>query len=167
MEPWAVALLYSATQMTRAGLDPQLGVEEQLLRRAAVDHKPITGLETLEFQLSLFDSLSPEAQARLLEMTVAEAGDVERELDGMGTAWRSGDASQLERLLLREYREFPDLYESLVYRRNRDWVPQVEALLQGKDDVLVVVGALHLVGERGLIDLLRRRGLQPESYTLH
>lgn len=167
LEPWAIALLFSATQMTRAGLDPDLGVEQQLMQRAAGDRKAITGFESLEYQLSLFDSLPPESQARLLEMTVEESDNVDAELDAMGKAWRSGDAARLEGLLLREYREFPDLYESIVYRRNRDWVPQIEALLQGHDDVLVVVGALHLVGERGVVDLLRRRGLQVERYTLH
>ncbi|MFO1426433.1 MAG: TraB/GumN family protein [Steroidobacteraceae bacterium] len=167
MEPWAASLLYSVTQMTRAGLDPTLGVEEQLVQRARGDHKPITGLETLEQQLALFDDLPMESQARLLELTLDENADLDAELANLGRAWRNGDAGGLEKLLLRDYREFPDLYESIVYRRNRAWVPQVEALLQGEEDVLVVVGALHLVGERGLIELLRRRGVRAERYRLH
>ena len=106
-------------------------------------------------------------QARLLELTLDENADLDAELANLGRAWRNGDAGGLEKLLLRDYREFPDLYESIVYRRNRAWVPQVEALLQGEEDVLVVVGALHLVGERGLIELLRRRGVRAERYRLH
>ncbi|MBM4231580.1 MAG: TraB/GumN family protein, partial [Gammaproteobacteria bacterium] len=48
--------------------------------------------------------------------------------------------------------------------RNRNWVPQVKALLERDEDTLVVVGALHLVGERGLIALLEREGLRPRPY---
>jgi uncharacterized protein YbaP (TraB family) len=53
----------------------------------------------------------------------------------------------------------PRLYDDLVDRRNRNWVPRLKALLARTDDTLVVVGALHLVGDRGLIALLEREGL--------
>lgn len=165
LEPWAVALLYSVTGMTQLGLDPQLGVEEQLKRRALADAKPITGLETLEFQLGLFDALSPAEQAELLDMTLEDTAGSSREIDRLTRAWRDGDEALLARLLLREYRRFPALFEPLVNGRNRDWVPQVEALLARPDDTLVVVGALHLVGEQGLISLLRRRGIVLEPVT--
>jgi uncharacterized protein len=131
------------------------------------DGKDIAGLETLEFQLGLFDALSAEDQARLLELTIDDAGGNAREIDRLAAAWRSGDGAALARLLLREYRRFPTLYEALVYRRNRDWVPQVEALLRHPDDSLVVVGAMHLVGRQGLIELLRERGLDPRPLRLH
>jgi uncharacterized protein len=167
LEPWAAALLYSVAGMTQLGFDPALGVEEQLKVRALADRKDIAGLETLEYQLGLFDALSAEDQARLLELTLEDAAGSAREIDRLTAAWRSGDGRTLARLLLGEYRRFPALYESLVYRRNRNWVPQVEALLQDDDDTLLVVGALHLVGERGLIALLRQRGLAVEPLRLH
>lgn len=167
LEPWAASLVYSVAGMTQLGFDPLLGVEEQLKTRAAADGKHITGLETLEFQLGLFDALSDEDQARLLELTIDDAEGSAREIDRLTAAWRGGDGAALSRLLLREYRRFPTLYEALVYRRNRDWVPQVEALLQREDDSLVVVGAMHLVGRQGLIELLRERGLDPRPLRLN
>ena len=90
-----------------------------------------------------------------------------REIDRLTAAWRGGDGAALATLLLREYRRFPTLYEALVYRRNRDWVPQVEALLERGDDSLVVVGAMHLVGRQGLIELLRARGHDPRPLRLN
>ncbi len=167
LEPWAAALVYSMAGMARLGFVPSLGVEEQLKSRAATDGKDIAGLETLEFQLGLFDALSAADQARLLELTLDDAAGSTREIDRLTGAWRTGDEAALSSLLLREYRRFPSLYEALVYRRNRSWVPQVETLLQRDGDTLVVVGALHLVGERGLIALLRERGLRPEPLLLH
>jgi uncharacterized protein YbaP (TraB family) len=167
LEPWAASLVYSVAGMAQLGFDPQLGVEEQLKVRAAADGKDIAGLETLEFQLGLFDALSAEDQARLLELTIDDAEGSAREIDRLAAAWRGGDGAALSRLLLREYRRFPTLYEALVYRRNRDWVPQVEALLRREDDTLVVVGAMHLVGRQGLIELLRARGLDPRPLRLN
>jgi uncharacterized protein YbaP (TraB family) len=167
LEPWAVALLYSVSSMTDLGFDPELGVEEQLKARAVADRKPIEGLETVEYQLGLFDALSLADQARLLDLALDDAAGSARELDALTRAWREGDARALSRLLLREYRRFPSLYEPLVYGRNRNWIPRIEQLLAGSDDALVVVGALHLVGEQGLVALLRARGLAFEPYRLH
>ncbi len=161
MEPWALALLLSMTAMQQDGLVPALGVEEQLEQRALADGKDVAGLETVQFQLSLFDSLDAPDQARLLELTVSENRAAAQELATLTRAWRTGDTRELERLLLHEYRLFPSLYESLVYQRNRNWLPRIEALRESDSDVLVVVGALHLVGERGLIALLEARGLWP------
>jgi hypothetical protein len=74
------------------------------------------------------------------------------------SAWRRGDAAQLGALLAREYRSFPALYRPLVTARNQHWLPQIETLLNGEGNSMVVVGALHLVGDGGLLELLRKDG---------
>jgi uncharacterized protein YbaP (TraB family) len=61
-------------------------------------------------------------------------------------------------LLASEYHAFPSLYRPLVSDRNQHWLPQVEELLNGPGNALIVVGALHLVGEGGLLELLRKKG---------
>mgnify|MGYP006146283647 FL=1 len=52
----------------------------------------------------------------------------------------------------------PALYARMLTDRNAAWVPQIEQLLRGADDVLVVVGAGHLVGEQSVVEMLRQRG---------
>jgi uncharacterized protein YbaP (TraB family) len=89
--------------------------------------------------------------------------DVESETQSVVTAWRSGDAAKLAALLSDEYKSFPNLYRVLVSERNKRWVPQIEKLLHGNQDVFVVVGALHLVGEGGLLELVRHDGFKPEQ----
>ena len=79
----------------------------------------------------------------------------------MFAAWRTGDVKQLAALLTSEFKDYPVLYRVLVSQRNKHWMPQIEKLLREKDDYLVVVGALHLVGEDGLLQLARARGLKP------
>jgi uncharacterized protein YbaP (TraB family) len=160
-EPWAAALLLSATQLQQAGLSVEAGVEQQLAARAASDGKPIAGLETIEQQLGLFDALPEPEQTRFLELTLAEASTLVEQIDAIEAAWRNGSLSQLEALLARDYARFPELFDALVERRNRAWIPTLRRLLEGNEDVLVVVGALHLVGEASVPALLRAAGFEP------
>lgn len=160
LEPWAVALMLAQLELVRMGLDPENGVEQQLARRAQADRKPIGGLETLKDQLDVLDGLSYDDQARFLELSVDEAasGEMPDGIDALLSAWRTADTETLAELLMDEYDSFPSLYRPLVADRNRRWLPQIEQLLAKEHDTLVVVGALHLVGDDGLLELLARRG---------
>jgi len=163
MQPWALGLQLLDMQYMQLGFDPQKGVEEQLQHRAQADGKPITGLETMDEQLGVLQSMSPADQARFLDMVVTEMHEVEAETQSVVMAWRTGDAAKLAALLSDEYKSFPALYRLLVTDRNRRWVPQIEKLLHGNQDYFVVVGALHLVGDGGLLDLMRKDGYKAES----
>ena len=163
-EPWAVALLLASNDFLRRGYSPASGVEGQLQARAAADHKPIDGLETPQVQFELLDGLPRKDQIGLLDLTLEELDRVGTLLESLESAWRAGDLERLDGLLLREYRLRPDLYERLVGARNARWVPPILSFLQRPDDTLVVVGLLHLLGERGVITLLRDQGMAPERF---
>jgi uncharacterized protein YbaP (TraB family) len=156
--PWVVGLELADLQYMHEGFDPQQGVEEQLVRRAQADAKATDGLETIDEELSGLEGLSREDQLRLLDQTLDDLKEPQQEMQEILTAWRHGDAAQLAALLSREYRAFPALYRPLVTVRNQRWVPKIEQLLNGNENCLVVVGALHLVGDGGLLELLRRDG---------
>jgi len=161
--PWAIGLELLELQYMQLGFDPEQGVEQQLERRAQTDGKPTSGLETVTEQLGVFETLSPEDQARFLDLIVSEMHGVESETQSVVGAWRAGDAHKLAALLGDEYKSFPTLYRTLVTDRNRRWLPQIEKLLKDKDNYLVVVGALHLVGEGGLLELMRKDGFAAEA----
>ena len=135
LEPWLVAMTLAQLQYMKLGFDPEQGVEKQLERKAQADHKEITGLETLE-----------------------EMHETEGETDALLSAWRAGNAQKLAAMLSDEYRVAPVLYRTLVADRNKRWMPQLEKLLKSDKDYLVVVGALHLVGTGGLLELTKARG---------
>ena len=156
--PWFAAITLVQVQMMKLGFDPNSGVEMRLTRRAAADHKAIQGLETVREQLEIMASLPDKQQREFLLYSVDDAERMTSELDDMLGAWRRGDAPALARLLQEGYDEYPDLYRPLTVERNRKWIPRIEQLLEGKDDCLVVVGALHLVGTDSVIDLLERKG---------
>lgn len=161
--PWVLGLQLMELQYAKLGFDSQSGVEEQLQHRAQSDGKPTTGLETLSEQLGLFETLSAEQQAKFLDLIVTEMHDVGSDTQAVITAWRAGDAAKLAALLGDEYKTFPLLYRALVSDRNKRWVPQIERLLKEKDNYFVVVGALHLVGDGGLLELMRRDGFKAEQ----
>jgi hypothetical protein len=116
----------------------------------------------MDEQLGVLQGMSYPDQARFLDMIVTEMHDVESETQSVVTAWRTGDAAKLAALLSDEYKSFPNLYRLLVSDRNKRWVPQIEKLLHGNQDCFVVVGALHLVGDGGLLELMRRDGYKAE-----
>jgi uncharacterized protein YbaP (TraB family) len=158
LAPWVVGIEITDLAYEHEGYDPEQGVEEQLVRRAAKDGRPTAGLETLPEELSGLTELSSADQIRMLDQTVDDLKDIKSEMREVTTAWRHGDAARLAALLSSEYNAFPSLYRPLVSDRNQRWLPQVEALLKASDNSLVVVGALHLVGPGGLLELLRRKG---------
>jgi len=158
LQPWMAALLLDQAQMARLGFAGAAGVDQQLAQRAAIDHKRIVGLETIDEQLGMFAQLSTEQQRRFMRYTLDEQGDAAEQLGKIVTAWRGGDTRALEELLGEGFADFPDLYRVLTTDRNRKWMATVVPLLTGTQDYLVVVGALHLVGKNGLVALLRDRG---------
>ncbi|HEY8510052.1 MAG TPA: TraB/GumN family protein [Steroidobacteraceae bacterium] len=162
-EPWTVALTLVQLKYMQLGFDSEQGVEKQLERRARADGKEITGLETVEEQLGYLDGLSYENQARFLDLTISEMKDIEHGTGELLAAWRAGDTEKLSELLTLEYRKFPALYNLLLTERNKRWMPQIEKLLKEDEDYMIVVGALHLVGDDGLLAMLESKGLKAQQ----
>ena len=156
--PWFVATLLMQAELAELGFRPELGIEQRIALRAARDRKPIEGLETPAGQFATLARLPLPVQKRFLQMTIEETADIDAELERMLEAWRAGDTAALAELLTDAYEEFPELYGPLTEERNRAWVEEIGALLDDRDDYLVVVGALHLVGRNSVVDLLRSRG---------
>jgi uncharacterized protein YbaP (TraB family) len=158
--PWFVAVTVLQLELTKRGFSPDLGVEQTLATRAIADGKPILGLETAEQQFGLLGSLPLPQQKRFLMMTLEDTERLDEQVDDLIGAWRTGDAEALSNLLSEEFTEFPELYRALTEDRNRDWLDDIVDLLDDRDDYLVVVGALHLVGRNSVVDLLRQRGYE-------
>ena len=158
VEPWLAAITIEQLMLQRIGFNPDFGIEAHLVRRASRDGKDIGGLEDIAEQLGLLDALSAEAQSTLLLQTLTDAADIEATMDGLIRAWRRGDVAYLEANMLADMQSYPELYKAIVVGRNRNWVESIEALLDDEEDYLIVVGALHLVGEDSVPAMLRERG---------
>ena len=159
-EPWLVAITVEQLVLARIGFNPPYGIEMHLRQKASRDNKEILGFESVEQQLAYLDGLSLDAQRELLMQTLTESSTIRDIMDELIFAWRSGDIDYIEQTLLDDVSGYPELYETIVVSRNRLWVDTIEALLGQEEDYLVVVGALHLVGEDGVPQLLEQRGVR-------
>ncbi|MDY6945400.1 MAG: TraB/GumN family protein [Pseudomonadota bacterium] len=157
-KPWFAAMTLVQLQLLKMGLAPTSGIEHRFTARAVADKKPIHGLETLREQLGMLAGLPDEQQREFLLYSIDDADRIAEEIDELLSAWRVGDTRKLAALLAEGFQQYPDLYRPLTTERNRRWVGQVEDLLDDRDDYLVVVGTLHLVGKDSLIELLRAKG---------
>ena len=161
-EPWFLAITALDLGMRKLGFQSERGVEQYVVGRARASGKEIVGLETIEFQMGLFDALPREQQQALLEQTLDELDEGAVVLDKMVASWRAGELESLSAELFEEFDGYPGLYEKLVTKRNSSWVPLLEGMLADGNRHLVVVGALHLVGPGNVIELLKKRGLAVE-----
>lgn len=158
-EPWYAAVMVTQLRLAQLGFDPSLGVESRMAADAQREGKEIRGLETLESQLGLLDSLSAEAQRAFLQATLEEAGAIGAMADDMIADWKAGDVGALDAEMLGSVREQPEVYQSLIVRRNKHFADAIGDLVDGKKDYLIVVGTLHLVGPDSVLEILERRGI--------
>jgi uncharacterized protein YbaP (TraB family) len=163
MRPWLLAVSITSSELARAGYAGTAGVDLHFFERAKADGKRTIALESIDDQVGFFAGLSPEEDAAFLRYTLDELDTIIPMVDELMANWRSGNVAEVEALLIDAYREFADLFRRLVSDRNRNWLPQIEELLAGDEPAMVVVGALHLVGEQGLLELLRQRGYRVEQ----
>jgi uncharacterized protein YbaP (TraB family) len=158
VEPWFISIVVLDEGLRRQGFRADLGLEQYVLGKARKDRKAITGLESLQTQVAIFDGLAPREQQALLEQTLREIETADGTLDELADAWRAGKLEELTGQLIGEFDDFPGLYAALITDRNGRWVPEIERLLGDGHRHLVIVGAVHLVGKDGVIEMLRARG---------
>jgi len=163
MKPWFVSLTLVAIRLQQLGFDHSLGVDRYLAARATSNGKPVGGLETLEFQLAVMDQLSKSEQELLLRQSVGELDLMDQSIHAIVQAWLKGDGGALEPLLLESMKAYPEIYQNLIVGRNRRWVPQIENMLGQNGDTMVVVGAAHLVGKDGVVEMLKEQGYKVEQ----
>jgi hypothetical protein len=161
-KPWFVYLVMTQLVLSKADFKAEYGVDMQLNARAKQANKPIVGLEAVDFQLGLFDSISPADQERMLIESDPPDSSV-KQLRLIKDAWASGDAARLDSLINAEASYSASSLATLVTNRNKNWIPKIEQMLKGKSDALVVVGAAHLVGKEGVVELLKAKGYSVEQ----
>ena len=158
LQPWFAAMLLEQLTLAGSGFAADSGVDMQFAHRAQLDHKPIIALETVAEQLGYFSQLTQPQQLEFLRTTLHELDNEGAETATVVRAWQQGDAAELERLMREDAARSPELYRILTTDRNRKWLPRIKEFLGDGQNYLVVVGALHLVGRDGLVELLRQQG---------
>ena len=156
--PWFAAMTITSLEIMRLGFDPDLGIDRYFFKRALADRKELFFLETNEFQINLMAGLDSRQQEMFLRTTIKELDVIESMASNMVSSWMTGDVERLDSILRISYEEEPDIMARFLIDRNKKWVPLLEKLINQGGDVLVIVGAGHLVGKDSLIELLKRKG---------
>ena len=167
MKPWMLGNVLALFEAAQAGYMPALSVEAYLMRVAKSDSKPILEFEGIEQQFGLFEQAPWETQIAFLEdaLKAVETRGARRELNRIVQAWETADRASLERLLV-EMRTQTSAgsrftVDKILLGRHPQMVRRIETLMAGGKNYVFAVGALHLVGPQGLVEMLRARG-----YTL-
>jgi len=164
-KPWFLSMTMVALESLKLGFDPNYGIDKYFLKKAE-GKKKILELESLDYQIGLFSNFSDREQELLLIYTFKDLTIMEQELDKLTQAWTTGDTKGMESILtksLLEDKRLSSIYEKLVYERNKQMVLTIENFLKTKKTYFVIVGAGHLVGKEGIIELLKTSGYRVEQ----
>jgi uncharacterized protein YbaP (TraB family) len=167
-KPWVLSMNISLGEvmMKFQGKDP---LDVMLERDAREAEKVVGELETMEFQLSLFDKLTEGYQKQMVQSALEEAGNGSETIEQMLNAYLLGDAEALaavmEKSQRKESKEYAEKFrELLIVARNKGMAKRILELLKEhpKRGHFFAVGAAHTFGEDGIVDLLREQGVKVE-----
>jgi uncharacterized protein len=165
MRPALLAMTIAVMEVGRQGYDPNLGLDVHFARLAKQQGKPIVELESLSDQLALLQGFSPELQAGMLAAAVesVQSGTLATDLRELVSAWRTGNVDGLLAQLQKDTEDLPpelarEYDDALYTARNLGMAQKVTAMLEGSEPTFVAVGAGHLLGPTGLVELLQAKG---------
>jgi uncharacterized protein len=157
--PWFLAAMLQAPQLH--GLSPDLGVEGFVMKRSRPKSKPMSGLETLQESVETLSGLNDRQSEEMLLVSFIPSGRGAG--DRLKEAWKKGDADEVWKITSGMLADVPSIADRIITRRNRDWLPKIDLLLHDNETAFVVVGAGHMGGPDGLLNLLRQRGYKIEQ----
>jgi uncharacterized protein YbaP (TraB family) len=162
-KPWLLAITMDMLELQKLGFDQSQGVDKYFYAKAKENGKKVDGFETAEYQLNLLADMPAAMQEKLLLQTMKELDEIQNEITAIVEAWKSGDSDALDTILLKSFKDYPGVNKMLIVDRNKNWLPKIESLIGQKENVMIIVGAAHLVGKDGIIALLKQKGYQVEQ----
>jgi uncharacterized protein YbaP (TraB family) len=157
MKPWAAAVTLSMPP-------PEAGevLDMKLYQQALQAGKQVYGLESIREQLAIFDDMPEQEQLLLLRDAVENFAEIEAIQGALIDAWLQRNLGALlaindAAMQTADRQQAVELQDKLIVRRNRLMAERLQPYLQ-EGNVFVAVGALHLPGEAGLLNLLQQRG---------
>ncbi len=148
--------LMSMLYMTLLSCQPQ-SYELIFTQMATNAKKELLGLETVEFQMGVFDQIPYEKQAELLADMVRKKDDSSKEFGDMVALYKKQDLAGLLKLMDNSEWDFNGYEDILLANRNASWIPLMENAMQEKA-TFFAVGAGHLGGSKGVLELLAKKG---------
>lgn len=162
MQPWAVMLTLTQLKLSQIGID-QNGVDSYYYQRSLTDHIPQRYLESIEEQRTIITDIGEGEEDAVILQTLRDMKELNSMMAWMVSDWRKGKTERLKRELVDEMRtESPKMYRSVLKLRNEAWMPKLLSMLHEEKRGFVLVGAMHLLGEDGLLEQFQREGYSVE-----
>ncbi len=156
-KPGMLMSFMAMVELQRLGLTGT-GVDEFFSLKAKNDQKLVGQLETVQDQLSFISNMGIGNENKFVAYLLADMKQMQKLMASLKTAWRSGDHMTLEKeQLIPLKKDFPDIYNDMMVKRNLKWIPEIETMLTTKEVELILVGMLHLAGEDGLVEILKSK----------
>ena len=159
MKPWMAVQAAMMATMHDSGYDEKSGLDVHFLNKAETTNKEILELESLELQLSLFDELESNSDA-FVKYSLEDISNNMKQVEEMFAAWKTGDSKRMEAIITSETgkdSEFSGITEKMIDNRNIGMTEKIEGYLKTKRKYFVIVGAGHIVGEKGIVNLLKNK----------
>jgi len=164
LKPSMVSMTLLMMELQRLGM-ANIGVDNYFLGLAVTDNRALGQLESVDLHIQLLESLGKGQEDEMILNSIKEMEDLPILMEELKAAWRTGNTKKLEEIGISAMKmDFPKLYQSLLVNRNNAWLPKIEALLDTQEIEFVLVGALHLVGEEGIISKLKKKGYKVEKF---
>lgn len=135
------------------------GAEVKIAELAHQSGKPTGGLESLAFQQNIFDSIPYDQQAKDLVKTINNLDYFKQSMHDMLAVYKSQDLEKLQQLTMQDESGVSSHLDMLLYTRNNNWVTGMRSIMRQKS-TLFAVGAGHLGGDNGVLDLLKKSGFK-------
>ncbi|MRR17728.1 MAG: TraB/GumN family protein [Deltaproteobacteria bacterium] len=158
--PWMLSMMLAMQELSRLGVEARYGVDHFYYQKALRDGKSIGGLETADEQVGFLAAMDGSVGNEQLSETIDDLTRLDGKIEDILAAWRRGDEAGIEAVMLRELKNYPQLYVLLIVNRNQKWLAKIESALGGNINTMVIVGVAHLAGRDSVVDLLRRRGFK-------
>lgn len=165
MQPWGVSLMIAMLEYQRLGMEPENGVDAYFNDLALSEGKETRGLETMAAQLRAIKSMEKIDPDSVIEYTLRDIKQLPEFTRFMKEAWRSGnvEAFSTDPTSAQMKTDFPEMYDALISHRNNAWMLELVDLTKDDTREFVLVGALHLNGQVGLLNQLRILGFDVEQ----
>lgn len=151
--------VFASGDMDPAGLQngSMKSYEMEFMDIAKSANKPMAGLETIEFQMSVFDSIPYEAQAEMLVETIKMGDTGSDQMQEMINLYKAQNINKMVAMITEEGEQLAEYEDVLLNKRNEAWISGMRTMM-AEAPTFFAVGAGHLAGERGVVHLLRKEG---------
>ncbi|MCP4232702.1 MAG: TraB/GumN family protein [Aestuariibacter sp.] len=161
--PALISVTLSIVELRNLGLTSQ-GVDEFYYFKAMMDNKQLDWFETPQQQLTFIQSMGDGDEDQIIRYALEDVKKIKESIGDLKVFWREGDMNAMEETSMKEFEaSFPDVFNTLLTERNQNWLPMLTTMMNSPETEFVLVGTMHLAGDKSVLALLAEQGYHIEQ----